>query len=49
MLKLLFEQGEIEVHMDYSKLIFGGLSTEDLDVIERHSKRGGDILIECVL
>lgn len=46
MLKLLFDQGEIEVHMDYSKLIFGGLSKEDLEVIERHCDRGGDVFFE---
>ncbi len=46
LLKLLFDQGEIEVHMDYSKLIFGGLSEDDLSVIEGHTKRGGDVFFE---
>lgn len=46
LLKELFDQGEVNVHMDYSKLIFGGLSAEDLDVIEHHTQAGGDVFFE---
>jgi hypothetical protein len=46
LLKTLFEEDAIQVHMDYSKLIFGGLSNNDLTVLERHVDRGGDLFFE---
>ncbi|MAD60327.1 MAG: hypothetical protein CMH49_02275 [Myxococcales bacterium] len=46
LLKTLFDEDEIDVHMDFSKLIFGGLSESDLDVLETHAQREGDIFFE---
>lgn len=46
LLKTLFDEGEIDVHMDFSKLIFGGLSEADLDVLEAHAKQQGDLFFE---
>ena len=46
LLKTLYDEGEIDVHMDFSKLIFGGLSEADLDVLEAHVKREGDVFFE---
>ena len=46
MLKHLFEQGQLDVHMDYSKLLFGGLSEKDIEVLEKHGDAGGDIFFE---
>lgn len=45
-LKALFEADQLSVHMDYSQLLFGGLSSEDLDVIEAHTEAGGDLFFE---
>ena len=38
--------GEETPHMDWSRLVFGGLSTEDLDRLEAHVERGGDLFFE---
>lgn len=46
LLKTLFDQGKIDAHMDFSRLIFGGLSTEDIEVLELHTDKGGDVFFE---
>lgn len=46
LLRELYESRELDVHMDFSKVLFGGLSAEDLDTLEGHAKQGGDIFFE---
>jgi hypothetical protein len=46
LLKKLYERKEIGVHMDFSKLIFGGLSDKDLDVLEQHTQNNKDLFLE---
>jgi len=46
LLRELYHQKELDVHMDFSKMLFGGLSAEDLDTVEGHARAGGDIFFE---
>ena len=45
-LKALFDDQKLEVHSDYSQVLFGGLSKTDVDVLETHVNRGKDLVLE---